>query len=406
MTPTTNELVDELRAMDIAMGYNSLAYNTYKTGPLEWDRAPQQRAWTDADDARLYALLQDSIGLKSDRDYYRAATIYADDRRYDPLTDLLDSLVWDGTPRAGTLFASYLGAAPTEYTTAVEQLWLSEAIERAYHPGAKCDYTPVLAGPGGIGKSTFARKMALDDAYYTDCVGDIGDVKRTGEVIRSKWIVELAELAGLSGKALEAVKAGLTRQTDEYRGAYCRRTASHPRRAIFIASTNETDFIRDRSTGARRFLPIQCGLFRPKASVLNDEFPSVAKQVWAEVVHWAASGDPRYRLTLSADMELEAARQRESCMEEDPLIQPVLDYLARNANHPICTKEVIERALRLKPTAKLCKQVARVIANDCPGWVQDGKRLCGKYGKQRCWVYRSSGQGAGDGADPIDAGTV
>ncbi|MBM6778748.1 hypothetical protein H6A16_04460 [Collinsella tanakaei] len=386
--PSIIDIVGHLEDMGIELGFNMLVREPFKTGPLPWAPSNLQRPWTDTDDSRLYAALQSDIGLRSDRNYEHAVRIYADNRSYDPLVNLLDSLHWDGAERAGSLFSMYLGAHESEYNVEVERLWLCEAVARAYHPGAKCDYTPVLAGPGGIGKSTFARLMALEDQLYCDSVNDLSDVKRCGELIRSKWIVELAELSGISGRALEGVKAGLTRQADEYRGAYCRRTNIFPRRAVFLATTNDIDFISDKTSGARRFLPVACGINRPTSSLFAPNSHHVAEQVWAEVVYWMKSGDERFRLTLSPKMEMEAARQRDNFREEDPLVHPVLGYLARNTDHPICTREVIERGLKTTPTLALCKHVARILTNDAPGWVASGKRLCLGYGKQRCWSHQ------------------
>lgn len=386
--PTVNEILKALDSMELEMGFNTLAQEPYKTGPLPWEDSGTERPWADTDDARLYALLQEQIGLKGDKDFYRALSIYSDDRAFDPLTLILDALSWDGIPRAGTLFVDYLGAAPTEYTSAVECLWLCEAIARAYRPGAKCDYVPVLAGPGGIGKSTFGRKMALEARFFTDSLSNLGDVKLTGELIRNKWIVELAELTGISGRALEGVKAGLTRQVDEFRGAYCRRTSSHPRRAVFLATTNEADFIADKSSGARRFLPIPCASQPPARSLFDRSFETTARQTWAEVILWMKTGDERFRLSLTPEMEIEASKQRETFLEEDPLLQPTLDYLSQNTDHPICTREIIERALRMAPSQKLCKQISRIMTNEAPGWKADGKRVCPGFGKQRCWSHQ------------------
>ena len=141
---------------------------------------------------------------------------------------MLDGLKWDGEKRAGTLLHTYLARTTPAPPVAIERLFLCGAVKRAFHPGCKFDYTIVLAGRGGIGKSTFARRIALDDRYFCDSIYDLGNIKATGEALRGKWVVELAELTGISGRSLEAVKAGLVRQTDTFRvpTANGRRTSS------------------------------------------------------------------------------------------------------------------------------------------------------------------------------------
>lgn len=386
--PTVAEIRAKLFEMGLNIGYDRMADCPVKTGPLPWDLAPSIRPWTDVDDARLYSLLQEEIGLRKRSDMDVALTIASDDRSFDPLVDLLESLSWDGEERAERLFIDYLGADDTPYTRAATNVFLSEGIARALHPGVKADYLPILAGKGGLGKSTLVKKLALEDRFFSDCAVNLGDVKHTGELNRGKWIIELPELTGLSNRNIETVKAAVTRQSDEFRGAYCRRTASHPRRVVYVGTTNEVDFIRERTSGARRFLPILCGVTEPAKTAFALDAKTEIQQVWAEVRVWMKCGDPRFSTVLSAEMEVEAAAQRACFMEEDPREQVIAEYLAQNSDHPICTFEIIDKALHAERTRALCREVSGILSNRCAGWVPAGKRLCGAYGKQRCWERR------------------
>jgi len=386
--PTVNEVVRALEQMGLALGYDKLANEPAKTGPLPWDEVTGTRAWAELDDAELYALLQGRLGLRSEKALACATTIYAHRHAYDPLTAMLDGIEWDGAERAGTLLTRYLGVMPTPYTVAAEQVFLCGGVERAYRPGCKYDYVLTLVGPGGIGKSTFGRRLALRGKYFCDSVYDLGNVKATGEVLRGKWVVELAELTGISGRSLEAVKAGVTRQADTFRIAYGRGAARFQRRAVFIATTNTVGFIAEKSSGARRFLPVLCGAVPPTGSVFSREFARDAAQAWAEVRTWRETGDPRFSLALAPDMEAEATRQREGFLEDDPRVEAVNEYLCSNRDHPVCTRELADRALHVEPTAKLYKELSAILTDQCPGWRYDGKRCCGLYNKQRCWVYR------------------
>lgn len=386
--PTVNEVVAALEGMGLALGYDKLANAPTKTGLLPWDEAATSRPWAELDDAELFALLQGKLGLKSEKALACATTIYMHRHSYDPLTAMLDGFQWDGVERVGTLLAKYLGVEHAPYSAEVERAFFCGGIERAYRPGCKYDLTLVLVGPGGIGKSTFGRRIAVKDKFFTDSVYDLGNVKGTGEVLRGKWVVELAELSGITGRSLESVKAGITRQTDTFREAYGKRSADFPRRCVFIATTNTIGFIAEKSSGARRFLPVLCGVNEPAASVFSDEFAEDARQAWAEARTWRETGDPRFSLALSAEMEAEAARQREGFLEDDPRVDLVNAYLDVNRDHPVCTRELADRALHVEPTAKLYKDLSAILTDQCPGWKYDGKRSCGAYRKQRCWVYR------------------
>ena len=386
--PTIIELVDTMAANHLNIGFDIVANEPFKTGPLPWDCTTSQRPWTDTDDNRLYALLQELVGLKSKSDMLMALDIAAKDRSFDPLRQMIESFSWDGTPRAETIFTDCLGAEDEPYTRAAARVFLCEAMERVFRPGSKADYLPILAGPGGIGKSTFCRSLAVKDRFFSDCLTNMGDVKSTGELNRGKWIIELPELAGMSDRNLEAVKASVTRQYDEFRGAYCRRTESFPRRVVYIGTTNEADFIRDQTSGARRFLPIQCGVLNPATPAFSQAFSHAVTQIWAEVREWRESKDPRFATVLSPEMEEEAAKQRMCFMAEDPNVELINAYLNKSTDHLICTFEILDNVLHLSRDRKNCADVSKILSTQCPGWVPAKKRKCGDYGKQRCWEFR------------------
>lgn len=388
--PTVNEIVEELKSLPLNVGYNRLANELFKTGPLPWDTDARERRWRDSDDARLFALLQQTVSLQKEKYMLLALTIVGKDNTYNPLVIMLDSLSWDGTPRVGTLLNAYLGAERSVYVSEVERILFCEGIARAYNPGYKADYMPILCGAGGIGKSSFARCLAIRDEYFTDSVLNLGDVRLTGEQNRGKWIVEVPELNGMSKRSIESVKAGITRQVDEFRGAYCRRTEVFPRRVVFIGTTNEADFIRERTGGARRFLPVLCGIERAEKTVFDEKFPAAIRQAWAEVRTLMRTGDVRFSTVLTPEMEIEAVAQRSRFVEEDPCVQKVLAYLPANTNRPICTFEILDKALHLEKTKANCKMVSLILSSQCPGWVPGNKRLCPPYGKQRCWVFRGT----------------
>ena len=67
------------------------------------------------------------------------------------------------------------------------------------------------------------------------------------------WIVEIAELEGMSRVNLAKIKAFMSRAVDRYRPPYGRHVIDVPRSGIYAGSVNENAYLRD-ATGGRRIL--------------------------------------------------------------------------------------------------------------------------------------------------------
>lgn len=260
--PLISEIVQAMLDDELgeAICFDELAGRICVHSALPWEDVAKgaYRPWSSVDDSCGYAYAQEAFGCSSERDFQHALSIAADKRRMSPVEALLDNLPkWDGISCVGSLMTAFLGAEDDDYTREVERLLMGAALARMFDAGCKFDYMPVLIGSQGIGKSTFVRRLALDATLYTDSVCGIG-TKQAAELVQGKWFVELAELAAMRGAALEAVKAFITRQADEYRMPYARHVESRLRRFVMVGTTNVREFLSDL-TGNRRFLPVRCG---------------------------------------------------------------------------------------------------------------------------------------------------
>lgn len=127
--------------------------------------------WSSHDDSALFSLIQADYGLKSRQDFADALKNVSMRNKFHPVRELLDSLTWDGKEHIRSLLPEYLGAEDSDYTYQVMRLWMLGAVSRVYKPGSKFDYTIILQGSQGIGKSTFLKLMALDD--LCSCSGSL-----------------------------------------------------------------------------------------------------------------------------------------------------------------------------------------------------------------------------------------
>lgn len=226
--------------------------------------------------------------------------------QYNPVTDYLDGLRWDGVPRLKEWLGVAFGAV-SEMDRVFGERWLISAVARAYRPGEKVDSVLVLEGPQGFGKSTALR--ILGGPFYSDAFIDLSG--KDGDLnIQGTWIQELGELAGVSKAELNRIKGWITRQDDKFRAPYMMLPASYPRRAVFAATTNEKYYLRD-TTGNRRWWPSVC-VFKLQAEALR----AIRDQLWAEAVVRFREGRPWHLDTPELVKAAEALVSQR--VEQDP----------------------------------------------------------------------------------------
>src|SRR5699024_5595595 len=121
----SRRLIQSVRNFEIAMdrdprisgkiGFDEFSRQTYLTGNVPWDDSIENfRAWSSFDDSALFSLLQSDYGLKNRQDYFDAIKNVSHRHRFQPVRDILDSLVWDGQEHIRHLLPDYLGAEDSE----------------------------------------------------------------------------------------------------------------------------------------------------------------------------------------------------------------------------------------------------------------------------------------------------
>lgn len=231
--------------------------------------------WAEADSARTAAWFATEVGFEPTTVMVDTAVCTtAERRRIHPVRDWLAGLTWDGAARLDRMFATYFGAADTPYTRAISAMWMISAVARVMEPGCQADCMPVLEGPQGLGKSTGIEAL-FGKALFADTGIHIGE-KDSYQSLRRKWGYEFGELSSLKGREVERVKAFVSARVDNYRPSYGRRNKDFPRQCVFAGTTNDTEYLADR-TGNRRFWPVRCG-----ARVDVDGIRRDREQLWAE----------------------------------------------------------------------------------------------------------------------------
>lgn len=360
---------------------NEFAQQPYLYGSVPWENENNCRAWSSHDDSALFSLIQADYGLKSRQDFADALKNVSMRNKFHPVRELLDSLTWDGKEHIRSLLPEYLGAEDSDYTYQVMRLWMLGAVSRVYKPGSKFDYTIILQGSQGIGKSTFLKLMALDDSWFNDSLDSL-DSDKAVQSLTGSWIIELAELKSLARTAggVESVKRFLTATQDKYRIPYERRADTFYRQCVFAGTTNKDDFLQDE-TGNRRFLIIHTGVTKPFKSLFIPEAMDDIKQAWAEAVHIWKNEDPQ--LILPENCMQQAKELQEANMADDGKRGIIQEYLEGKTQ--VCAREIWFEALKetIPPKNWQASEINNIVAK-IPGWerLKTPRKFDG-YGQQR-----------------------
>ena len=277
-------------------------------GALPWrNKSASRPYWDNEDDANLRCYLAREPWCMEGKDkIYDAFEAMMSKRRFHPIRDYLNGLLWDGVPRLDTMIIDYLGAADNTLTRAMTRKAFVAAVARVMRPGTKWDYILTLLGGEGLGKSTILKRMGGE--WFSDSFTSV-EGKEAMEQVQRKWLIELGELTNYKRSSVEAYKAFLSKTDDTFRPAYGRKIETYPRQCVFFATTNEEHFLKG-DTGNRRWWVIEVGKVAPKFDLWEDMTPDVVDQLWAEALHYYEAGELLY---LPADLECEARdRQRDN----------------------------------------------------------------------------------------------
>ena len=293
-------------------------------GRLPWDNSEDpevKREWEDVDDSSLRNHLEEFYEITGKDKIADALSIVAKKNKINEVKAFLESLIWDGEKRLETLLIDYFGVVDNDYTRQVMKVALTAAVARAIDGAVKYDYAPILQGGQGKGKTTFFR--TLGKSWFSNSL-DSFDGKEAAVTIQGAWIIELGELSGMGMSKVNAVKHFLSKQEDRYRDPFGYRNRNHPRRCVFFGTTNNWEFLRDK-TGDRRFWPVVILEQKPTRSVFDD-LPKEVDQIWAEAYFNYMNG---LRLDLDGEeakaIALEMQKQHSESSPKEGLIAEFLE---------------------------------------------------------------------------------
>uniref|UniRef100_T1I2W3 Virulence-associated protein E-like domain-containing protein n=1 Tax=Rhodnius prolixus TaxID=13249 RepID=T1I2W3_RHOPR len=213
------------------------------------------RAFGDEDYSELRVILSRRSFKEVNKDLMRDAVFMVAKRQpFDSATTWLNGLEWDGVPRIEYFYHTHFGTADTPYTRAVSMYMWTALAGRVLEPGIKADMVPILVGAQGLRKSAGIAALSPDPEFFADIsfADKDDDLARK---MRGCLVAEISELRGLNTKDLESIKAWVTRTHDKWVPKFREFTTTFARRGIHLGSSNEDEFLADK-TGNRRWLPV------------------------------------------------------------------------------------------------------------------------------------------------------
>lgn len=247
------------------------------------------------------------------------------------------------------------------------------------------------------------------------------DNSKAFEQLQGSWLIEIAELSAFNKAEVNSIKAFVTKRHDKYRPAYGHNTVDAARQCVFIATTNEHEFLRGH-TGNRRFWPVEVRTKfsgAPVAAKAGNGAETIlglpVQLLWGEAKHYFEKGEKLY---LTDELEIEAKKQQDEFSEEHSWTSQIEEYLdtpiptnwediyrleridylrdPKNSLHSdgdlmyrqfVCAKEVWEECLgfQLKDLNNYKLKELNALLNRLPGWRRGGdtKRTFPPYGRCR-----------------------
>lgn len=214
--------------------------------------------------------------------------------RYNPIKEYFDGLPpWDGIDYVGQLCSYVKTNYPKEFRINIEK-WLVRSILCVLEHGIMNKHCIILMNKiQNSGKTTYLRYLcppALKKYYNEDAsLNKDGRIKLT-----ANFIINLDELTIEGGDSLKSIKSFLSKLYINDRKPWGFRQEKIKRIANFIGSTNEDNFLKDK-TGNVRWI-----VFEVLDYIEYDYTKISIDKVWSQAYHLAYH-TPNYKYELSKE---------------------------------------------------------------------------------------------------------
>lgn len=361
-------------------------YNLFTQKFEYWNDNHFVNNWNDTNDADFISYIEKNYGFYNLQKYCQAFSLLSKSVAYHPIKEIIEADKWDGISRIDNFLTDIMGCDADDYSREVSRMIFYGGISRLYKPGCKFDYMPILMGKQGSCKSTIVSWLALKDDYYREVLSIEG--KDGMEILSGGWMCEFSELlAMVRAREVESLKGYITRTVDTFRPAYGRHEVSNPRHCIFIGTTNDYEFLVDK-TGNRRYLPIEIKLPKGSLWLKEKETKSYILQCWREALELMKNH--KTYLVIPKQYDDIVAMHQARATDDDPKVGMIQEYLdKKNPGDTVCGMEIYTNCFGnlQKSFNRQSSREISMIMRTMNDWKRMDKTIrFENYGKQKYWV--------------------
>lgn len=236
----------------------------------------------------------------------------ADLHRFNPVQEWIIASPWDGVDRLTAFYATVVtdDDFPVEFKKTLMKRWMISSVAAVFMPsGFRCRGVLTFSGKQGLGKTSWLNSLVSDARLRNEVIltGHCLDASHKDSKMTaiSNWLVELGEVEATLKKELPVLKSFITNDLDTFRRPYAAADSTFPRRTVFFASVNDTNFLNDITGNSRWWtIPIQ-SVNHQHGLDMQQVFAQIKADCYDKQEQWWLTDDEEAQLTtLNKDAEV------------------------------------------------------------------------------------------------------
>lgn len=180
------------------------------------------------------------------------------------------------------VFIDYLGAEDNKITVKMTRIFFEGLVMKVKNPYIKFDRVLDLVGGQGVGKTWIMYKLAGFGQFYTDSISSFSDKDSLLEMTKN-LIINDDEMTITNKTSFEELKSFISKTSISVRKAYARSSRDYPKGFVLVRSTNNHEYLRDK-TGNRRFMTMVVDS-KKRTKDVSDMTKEDVQQILGEAMH-------------------------------------------------------------------------------------------------------------------------